>query len=198
MGLDTVELVCRFERYFSLDIPDPVCETIHRVGEISAYISQRLGAAGLRQSAVRDLMQQQLSELLGLPPGSFDEGSATTLQQPLPDAAAVAQFRQIASSCGLALPEPNNSARRAPTGPSFFEKLLGLTPPPPPVPWPAQPLAALVDWVVAANYEAPLPRPPASEYEVACAVIGITSDSSGVPVEEIQLSSSFTNDLGMD
>jgi acyl carrier protein len=43
-----------------------------------------------------------------------------------------------------------------------------------------------------------LVRPLASQYEVEQAVIGLTSDKSGVPVEEIRLQSSFTNDLGMD
>jgi hypothetical protein len=38
----------------------------------------------------------------------------------------------------------------------------------------------------------------ASQYEVEQALIGLTSDKTGVPVEEIQLHSSFTNDLGLD
>jgi|GEM_PF-2376484 len=197
MGLDTVELIYSIERYFSVDIPDPVCETLYTVGDVAGYISQHLGVAGVRQSAAREAAQQQLSALLELPPDAFDEGSTTTIGQLLPDAAAVARFRQQASSCGLELPELSQKRRVRSDAPSFFEKLLGLTPSPPPVPWPDQPLAALVGWIMAANYEQ-LPRPLASEYEVERAMVGITSDKSGVPVEEILLTSSFTNDLGMD
>lgn len=58
MGLDTVELLYSFEQCFSLDIPDSVCEAVHRVGEISAYVSQRLGVASLRHSAAREAVQQ--------------------------------------------------------------------------------------------------------------------------------------------
>ncbi|NML67383.1 hypothetical protein HHL22_19445 [Hymenobacter sp. RP-2-7] len=198
MGLDTVELVYSFEQYFNLDVPDPVAETLYIVGDVAAYFSQRLGVAGQRHSAAREAVQQQLSELLALPLAAFDEGNTTTLGQLLPDAAAVASFRRRASSCGLAVPDLADDRRTGSAGPSFFEKLLGLTPLPPPVPWPALPLAALADWTVVANYEALLPRPPTSEYEVERAVVGLTSDKSGVPVEDIALSSSFTNELGMD
>lgn len=198
MGLDTVELLYSFEHYFGLQVPDPVAEKLYMVGHVAAYFSEQLGVAGLRHSAARNLVHHQLSELLELPPGAFDEGNTTAIGELLPDARAVARLRQVASSYGLALPEPSHSARQAPPIPSFFEKLLGITPVPPPVPWHAQPLAALVDWTVTANYEVLLPRPPTSEYEVERAVVGIASTSSGVPVEEIVLSSSFTNDLGMD
>jgi hypothetical protein len=59
-------------------------------------------------------------------------------------------------------------------------------------------VAELIGWIVAFNYEKLLGPPFASQYEIEQAVIGLTSDQSGVPVEEIRLQSSFTNDLGMD
>ena len=64
--------------------------------------------------------------------------------------------------------------------------------------WHTQALAELIGWTIAANYEKLLVPPLHSRYEVAQAVIGITSYSSGVPVEEIDLRSNFVNDLGMD
>ena len=47
------------------------------------------------------------------------------------------------------------------------------------------------------GYQRLLP-PLASQYEVEQALIGLTSDKTGVPVEEIKLHNSFTNDLGLD
>jgi hypothetical protein len=64
--------------------------------------------------------------------------------------------------------------------------------------WLTQTLAELIDWTIAHNYEQLLAPPLAGQYEVAQAVIGLTSYCSGVPVEEIGLQSSFVNDLGMD
>ena len=198
MSLDTVELVYSFERYFRLELPDPVAETIFTVGNAAAYFSEQLGVAGRRDSAAREAVRQQLSELLELPLGAFEAASATTLRQALPDAQAVARFRQLAERrYGLATPALQPPPTQ-PATPSLFEKLLGIPPRPSLVPWPAQPLAALLDWVVAANYEKLLPVPPASAYEVERAVVGITSEKSGVEVAEITLNSSFTDDLGMD
>jgi acyl carrier protein len=53
MGLDTVELLISFELYFSLEVPDATAETIYTVSDIATWLSQQLGVAGLRQSAVR-------------------------------------------------------------------------------------------------------------------------------------------------
>lgn len=81
--------------------------------------------------------------------------------------------------------------------PSLLERLTGRQLPKTPH-WHTQTLAELIDWTIAANYEQLLLPPLTSQYEVVQAVIGLTSDKTGVPVEEIQLHSSFTNDLGMD
>lgn len=197
MGLDTVELVYSFEQYFNLSIPDPVAEQLYTVADVAAYVSEQLGVAGLRHSAARELVRRQLSDLLELPAGAF-EGSAT-VQQLLPNTAAVLQLRQrLASRYGTVAPELSFKPLAEWVKPSLFETLLGIQPRPPRQPWTTRPLAALVNWVVAASYEALLPRPPASAYEVEQAIMGITSNSSGLPVEEIELTSSFTNDLGMD
>lgn len=58
--------------------------------------------------------------------------------------------------------------------------------------------ADLVDWTLARNYELLLPKPWQSYYEVLQAIIGITSDSSGMEVSEIKGNSRFTADLGID
>ena len=59
-------------------------------------------------------------------------------------------------------------------------------------------LADLIDWTVALNYNKLLLPPFQSQYDVEQAVIGITSDSSGVEIAQVVLRSSFTNDLGME
>jgi hypothetical protein len=84
-----------------------------------------------------------------------------------------------------------------PAPPSLWERLTGRQLPKIPH-WYVQTLAELIDWTLATNYEQLLVPPLASQYEVAQAVTGITSDSSGVPIEEILLRSRFVDDLGMD
>lgn len=192
MGLDTVELVMSFERYFNLEIPDAVVESIHTVGEVATWFSQQFGVAEQRQSIMRAAVAGQL--MSELPPGAAE---ATPLRQALPDAAAVKTCRHaLRERYNLILP-PLSPLRAAPATPSLWERLTGHTLPRVPH-WYTQTVAELIDWTVAFNYEKLLGPPFASQYEIEQAVIGLTSNQSGVPVEEIRLQSSFTNDLGMD
>lgn len=191
MGLDTVELVMSFERYFGLAVPDSEAEKINTVGDVAAWFSQQLGVAG-QQSAVRASVAGQF--LRELPPGATE---ATPLRQLLPDVQALNGYRYaLCNRYGLILP-PLSAPPATPAPPSLWERLTGRQLPKVPH-WHTQTLAELIDWTIAANYEALLVPPLASQYEIAKAAIGITSHSSGVPVEEIRLQSSFTNDLGLD
>jgi len=192
MGLDTVELIMSFERYFGLAVPDSEAEKINTVGDVAAWFSQQLGVAGQQRSAVRVAVAKQL--LSELPPGATE---ATPLRQLLPAAQALNGYRYaLRNRYGLMLP-PLSAPPPTPAPPSLWERLTGRQLPKAPH-WHTQTLAELIDWTVAANYEVLLVPPLASQYEVAQAAIGITSYSSGVPVEEIRLHSSFTNDLGLD
>jgi acyl carrier protein len=191
MGLDTVELAHRFERYFGVEIPDSVSEKLYTVGDVAAWFSQQLGLAG-RQSAVRATVAAQL--LAELPAATTE---ATPLREALPDAPALKAYRYaLRSRYGLVLP-PLAAPPALPAPPSLWERLTGRQLPKIPH-WYVQTLAELIDWTLATNYEQLLVPPLASQYEVAQAVTGITSDSSGVPIEEILLRSRFVDDLGMD
>ena len=190
MGLDTVELIQSFERYFKLEIPDAAAEEIRTVGDVAAYLSQRLGVAG-RQSAARVAVAAQLQSLL-------PEAADTALLSQLLPCAATIQALRLTLRQRYSLELPPLAPPPAPgRPPSLWERLWGRPLFAPPA-WPSQSLAELTDWVVALNYELLLVPPLASQYEVEQAVIGMTNNQSGVPVEEIHLGSSFTSDLGMD
>jgi acyl carrier protein len=192
MGLDTVELAMSFERYFGLEIPDAMSEKLNTVGDVATWFSQQLGVAEQHHSAVRAaVMEQLLSEL---PPGAAGD---TALRQLLPNAQVLKAYRYaLRNRYGLVLP-PLAAPPVAPVSPSLWERLTGQQLPRAPH-WHTQALAALTDWTVAFNFEKLLPPPFTSQYEIEQVVIGLTSDKSGVPVEEIRLTSSFTNDLGLD
>jgi len=192
MGLDTVELTHSLERYFGCEIPDAISEKLYTVGDAATWFSQQLGVAGQRQSAVlATVAAQLLNELL---PGATE---AVLLSQVLPDAQTLKTYRYaLRNHYELVLP-PLAAPPAFPAPPSLWEVLTGRQLPKTPH-WHTQTLAELIDWTIATNYEQLLMMPLASQYEIEQAVIGITSDKSGVPVEEISLFSSFVNDLGMD
>lgn len=192
MGLDTVELVYSLERYFGVEIPEAVSEKLYTVGDVGAWFSQQLGVAGQWHSAVRAAVAAQLLNAL---PAAATE--ATPLRETLPDAQALKLYRDALRSCSELVLPPLGPLPARPASPSLWERLTGHQLAKAPH-WHTQTLAELIDWTIAANYEKLLLPPLASQYEVAQAVIGMTSDKSGVPVEEIRLQSSFTSDLGMD
>lgn len=39
MGLDIVELIYSFERYFNVELPDAVAESIYTVGDVAEWLS---------------------------------------------------------------------------------------------------------------------------------------------------------------
>jgi acyl carrier protein len=181
-----------FERYFNLEIPDAVSEGIYTVGDAATWFSQQLGVAGQRQSAVRVAVAEQI--VSELPPGSAE---TTPLRHVFPDASALKACRYALSERRSLVLPPLSPLQEAPISLSLWERLTDRALPRVPH-WYTQTVAELIDWTIAFKYEKLLIPPLASQYEVEQASIGLTSDQSGVPVEEIRLQSSFTNDLGMD
>ncbi len=198
MSMDSVELLMSFERHFKLEIPDAVAENINTVGDMAAWLSQELGLVGQHQSAIRLAVWEQLRTVLTVTNSNAASYSdATPLHEVLPDRQHLENCRQhLLSRYGLLMPRLP-PVPTTPAVPSLWEKIWGRPLWSPPN-WPTQTLAELTDWLVAVNYERLLCLPLASQYEVEQAVIGITSCSSGVEIEEVRLRSSFTNDLGID
>ena len=197
MGMDSVELAMAFERHFQCEVSDTVAETLGTVGDAATWFSQQLGVAE-QQSAVRLAVGEQLRAVLVAANGrAAPYAEATVLRELFSDQQQLESCRQqLLSRYDLRMPRLA-PVPAAPAAPSLWEKIWGRPLWSPPS-WPTQTLAALTDWVVATNYERLLSLPLASQYEVEQAVIGITSSLSGVEVEEVQLRSRFTDDLGID
>ncbi|MCI1190190.1 phosphopantetheine-binding protein [Hymenobacter sp. DH14] len=193
MGLDTVELVVNIEKHFGLEIPDPVCEQLSTVGDVAKWLGQQLGIANLRHSSVREKVAVQLQQLFS----SRSVGEETQLLELIKDhESQLTYHRLFAETSGLKLPTLDVPKVEPPS--SWLSRLFdtklfasGINPL-------NRTVADLIDWTVALNYKHLLLPPFQSQYDVEQAVIGITSDSSGVEVSDVMLRSSFTNDLGLD
>ena len=198
MGLDTVALIVSFEKHFSLIIPDQAVERISTVGEMAAWLGQQLGTIGRRESAVRNAMALQLRGFFELPATlAAAEAEAKPLLTLLPYHAIWEQYAaDFRAQSGLALPLLPMVAPAPLFG--WLARLFGSDRLPTRSSLSNSTLGELIDWTVALNYEKLLPPPYANQYDVEQAVISLTCDKSGVEVVEIRLSSSFTNDLGMD
>lgn len=166
MGLDTVEVAYSLERYFGVELPDMVSESIYTVGDAATWFSQELGVVGQRQSGVRAAVAEQIISELPL-----SSAEATLLRQVFPNASALKTYRHaLRKRHGLILP-PLSPLKAAPVSPSLWEQLTGHTLPHVPH-WYTQTVTELIDWAVAFNYEKLLVPPFASQYEVEQVVIG--------------------------
>ncbi|MCB2407188.1 hypothetical protein [Hymenobacter lucidus] len=190
MGLDSVELLVAFEKRFNLSIPDTEAEWIDTVAEAAECIGRHLRVpVAASRSAVFTAVLASLLQCLSqqkLPAASI---TAATQLEALWPAGPAAEGLQLLAGC-LALKIPGLPKPR--TG--FSAWLLGQ--PSAPV-WAGKTVADFVDWLVALNQEQLLPT-VATLYDVQRVVVGITSEKIGVPVDEIRLTDSFVNDLGID
>ncbi|WP_460586301.1 acyl carrier protein [Hymenobacter arcticus] len=193
MGLDSVELLVRFEKYFEVDVPDSVAEQLATPSDVASWVSQFLGISLAHDSARRAAVAQQLKLLFG----PLMPVATTQLADLLPNGEAWAHYAQLlVSQTSWQLPEID--WLRPPRARGWLNQLFNwVTSVEPPEPN-SYSFADLIDWTLARNYEALLPKPWQSYYEVLQAVMGITSNSSGLDMSEIKSNSRFTSDLGID
>ncbi len=102
MGLDSVELLVRFEKYFEINVPDAVAETLATPANVAAWLSQQLGLADNIVSPGREAVVQQLQMLFA----THLPDAQTELADLLPTGEAWArQAQQLADQVGWQLPE---------------------------------------------------------------------------------------------
>jgi acyl carrier protein len=193
MGLDSVELLVRFEKYFEVEVPDAVSETLATPADVAAWMSQQLGIIENTVSPSQELVAKQLQALFTV----HAPAANTRLADLLPTGEAWAQrARQLADQVGWQLPEIG--WLQPPRARGWLNELFNwATSVMPPDPNPYR-FADLVGWTLARNYELLVAKPWQNQYEVLQAIIGMTSDSIGLEVSGIKPNSYFTRDLGID
>jgi len=193
MGLDTVELIEEIEKRFNISIPDLEAERISTVADCAACVCQhrQISVDASRSASFYALLERTIHCLNGRRTTSVPVSSTTLLHSIWSGLQLRNELLQLGNCLLLAVPTLESSAPR--TGIVAWL----LKPFEPDTAWYQQTIVDFVDWVMALNHEKLLPE-PRTLYEVQRVVVGITSDRSGLPVQEIQLSDRFTYDLGME
>lgn len=194
MGLDTVELIQAIEDRFGISIPDLEAEQISSIADAADCVCRHLRISiEIERSAVFcqvlekavDCLEKQ--RIIGPP-----VIKTALLSSVWPEWQGREGIRKLGECSAMEVPKlPNFNSR---TGVSAW--LFG-TGAPSHKSWPYQTVTDLVDWIIALNH-VELLSTVTSLYDVQRIVVGITSDKTGVPVEEIALTDRFTYDLGMD
>ncbi|WP_214229626.1 acyl carrier protein [Pedobacter sp. B4-66] len=188
MGLDSVELVMEWEKYFQIEIPDKDAANMSTVEDAVEYISSQVRYSKQHTDIKEKILIEFRNAVvkLGI---SFSITPLDSVFQliPLKD---VETWKAISLETKLDMPEPILTG--------FFGNLierifpqkdhLGLTT-----------LERFIDLLAAVNYEKIIDRNQIqNKYEIMVAVVGITIEKIGVSPFEVYLNSSFTKDLGID
>lgn len=196
MGLDSVELLMRFEKEFKKDVPDEDAATLYTVDDVANWFFNNLVIhspdKGVKQQ-ILDKLQLALQTLNSK--AGFKENDV--LRDFIPKKNLRSFWRDLEFELKLKIPKLNPQ--------DFTEeklkdiKILGIT-----ISRPKQAVLDMqfirfIECIGAMNYEKLVDFDAISSlFEITIATIAITHEKCGVAIDEIFVTSSFTNDLGID
>lgn len=195
MGLDSVELVMEFEKYFNIQISDAITEKIFTVQaavdvmasflnvtnetkELQAALLQKINDRLLEKELINQSLNQ--TELIADKIKTFDKPT----------------WRIIEKETDLNIPTISFKKKNKSNLSTKMIDYVGLN-----VDYDLEKLtvANFIEAICAANYKTLIvPEKIKSEYEIYIAISGITVDKVGVDYYEIAPEKSFTRDLGVD
>ena len=197
MGLDSVELVMAIEDKFGISIPDAECEQIATVQQMADSVFEKIklnpNQKCLSQIVfyrIRRAFEQFENEKNTITPNSkmSDLLSKKDLKN---------DWTRLGIRIGLKIPDLvdldldktlNKEVRFL--GFKIFDRTEPIA---------ENTLKKFTDWIVSMNYDQLISiENISSKYEIERIICGITEDRIGVPISEIELHHSFTNDLGID
>ena len=188
MGLDSVELVMEWEKYFKIEIPDNEASKMATVQDAIEYISTRVEYSSQPIDTKEKLLNTFRNSIveLGI---NFSMTTNEIIFQQIP-ANDHDTWKRISVETKLEMPDPLTAGT--------FVKFIGRIFPQRDFIEPTT-LDRFIDLIAAINYEKIIDRNDIqSKYEVMVAVMGITIEKIGVSPFEVFLNSSFTKDLGID
>jgi hypothetical protein len=193
MGLDTVELVMEFEKYFEINIPDREAEqmtTLQQATDTIARHRQITSDEMTLQTNILNQVSNCISQILEIQNGiKLSDLISTYLSAANKDA-----WNRFTALMTLNVPKPYCPQQTD----GFITKLKNHIMMPL-YNWNTLTVEDFVYSVGAANFTTLVnSKTINTKYEIAIAVAGLTVDKSGVDFYEVAPGKSFTNDLGMD
>ncbi len=197
MGLDSVELVMAIEDKFGIAIPDAECEQIATVQQMADSVFEKIklkpNEKCLSQIVfyrIRKAFEQFGNEKRNITPN-------TKMSELLSETDLKNDWTRLGIRIGLKIPDLvdldldktlNKEVRFL--GFKIFDRTEPVA---------ENTLRKFTDWIVSMNYDKLISFDNiSSKYEIERIICAITEDRIGVPISEIELHHSFTNDLGID
>ena len=195
MGLDSVELIMKVEKYFEIRIPDVEAEKIYTIQHMVEAIARQLNIES-EDMQLRDKIFSNVSSCLRIITKTDKKLLLTDKIANYLSAGDKEKWNEFENLLKLEIPRPDSYNPYINKLSDKLRKLISWTPN---YNWQEVSLEHFVDAVCAANYQILLnANSIKSKYEIYIGVISITVDKIGVDYFEISPEKSFTSDLGID
>ena len=202
MSLDTVMLIVDIEKTFDISLLDSETEKINTVQDLADSVTKKLVFKQKIDCLTQKLFYRlrRAFELAGEVKTEIRPNTPIYELLPKQDISIEVAWRRLEKNLGLRLPDLVHAYRldrekKMPKEVRFlgfriFGKTELMT---------QNTIKTLIGWIISLNYQKLLNvKELGGQYEVEQIVLGIISDSLGIPLDEIKLQHSIANDLGID
>ncbi|AUP81515.1 acyl carrier protein [Flavivirga eckloniae] len=197
MGLDSVELIMSVEDKFGIRIPDAECEQIYTVQDFADTVYKIISVNPTDKCLTQIIFYRIRRAFQNLNFTNKEIMSNTKISDLLSQLELKESWNLLETELRLKLPElvtldfnPNLDSHLKFLGFRTIKRTLPVT---------KGTIRQLIDWTISLNFENTIDiQKITNKYEVERIISGIISENMGIPISEIELRHSITNDLGID
>ena len=197
MGLDSVELLMSVENKFGIRIKDSEAEKIYTVQNFVDSVYDKIIINPTEKCLTQIVFYRIRNAFQNLILTDKKIKPETKLSELLTQSELKESWYQLETEIGLELPELVSLDFNPNLG--SHVKIFGIKTIKRTTPVSSGTIRDLLNWTIALNQEKLIDiQNVTSKYEVERIIIGIINRNMGIPISEIKLEHSITNDLGID
>ncbi|WP_378172566.1 phosphopantetheine-binding protein [Aquimarina sp. SS2-1] len=197
MGLDSVELVMSVEDKFGIRIPDAECERIYTIQDFADKVFEMISINPTDKCLTQIVFYRIRRALISLTSIEKKIRPDMKISELFTQTELKEKWSQLKTELGLELPElvaldfnPELDSHVKIFGIKTIKRTTPVT---------KGTIRQLIDWIISLNRNKLIDiKKISSKYEIERIICGITEYNTGIPISEIELHHSFTNDLGID
>ncbi|WP_405567091.1 phosphopantetheine-binding protein [Polaribacter sp. Asnod6-C07] len=197
MGLDSVELLISVEDKFGIRIEDSEAEKIYTVQNFVDSVYSKI-ITNLNDKCLTQIVFYRIRKAVrNLKLTDKEIKPDTKITELLSQTELKENWYLLKTEIGLELPELVALDFNPKLG--SHVKIFGIKTIKRTTPVSSGTIRELIDWIIALNQEKLIDiKKITNKYEVERIIIGIINRNLGIPISEIKLEHSITNDLGID
>ncbi|GAA3789995.1 hypothetical protein GCM10022271_22890 [Corallibacter vietnamensis] len=197
MGLDSVELVMSIEDKFGIRIENSEAENIYTVQDFADIVFSRILKNPTDKCLSQIVFYKIRKALRSLTSAEKEIRPNMMISELFSQSELKEKWSQLRTEVGLELPDLVGLDFNPELG--THVKIFGIKTIKRTTPVSKGTLRQLVDWTISLNRDKLIDiEKISSKYEVERIIIGIINKNMGIPISEIKMEHSITNDLGID